>query len=161
MGELEDEAKTCTKKYFIHYAMRITRTREFVPQPALALSQFSLEKRTCIQEILPFENSRIYTFENLMRVWGNFHCQFSQFTTQPRKRTKRTCTTRRKNRAGKKGITLLSELPPNASYHRVLFYKIKSVAMHYSLIFITQKKYPLGQISFITIMTILSEFIRV
>lgn len=141
-GRIRGRSKNLHQKIFYPLCDANNQDKQFVPQPALALSQFSLEKRKCIQEILPFENSRIYTFENLMRVWGNFHCQFSQFTTQPRKRTKRTCTTRRKNRARKKGITLLSELPANASYHRVLSYKIRSVAMHYSLIFITQKNTP-------------------
>lgn len=69
------------KNILCHYAMRITETKSSCLSLRWPSVNFSLEKTKCIQEILPFENSRIYTFENLMRVWGNFHCQFSQFSS--------------------------------------------------------------------------------
>lgn len=160
-GRIRGRSKNLHQKIFYPLCDANNQDKQFVPQPALALSQFSLEKRKCIQEILPFENSRIYTFENLMRVWGNFHCQFSQFTTQPRKRTKRTCTTRRKNRARKKGITLLSGASRQCFIPSCSLLQ-NQICCHALLTnFYHTKKYPLGQISFITIMTILSEFIRV
>ena len=80
-GRIRGRSKNLHKNYFIHCAMRITRTKSSCLSLRWPSVNFSLRKRKCIQEILPFENSRIYTFENLMRVWGNFHSQFSQFSS--------------------------------------------------------------------------------
>ena len=85
-GRIRGRSKNLHKNYFIHCAMRITRTKSSCLSLRWPSVNFSLRKRKCIQEILPFENSRIYTFEKSHESLGKF--SQSIFSVQQRNRAR-------------------------------------------------------------------------